>query len=211
MELSGEFLEGIDTGKQYKTSVPFSGFYESLHELIFDSVLDDEINQLKDKLGRDPIEDFKIDFRGFALAYSKQYCLEFGQYLFLNGNIDFEIDLTFETLTSPREYNFETDRIFATISGSHLLRLFCFLDKSNFAEYLRENFTDESGFVSFYSSDIDNWLEKPLASWDCNEIGALLGRALEQVEVGYCESMQCENGHEIASDFIETSIVMANR
>lgn len=87
------------------------------------------------------------------------------------------IRLTFEEMTSPREYNFETDRLFARLPAVVIRRLFKLSRDDNhetLAAVIAERFTHRSGFVSFYSNDLAEWLDKPLMTWDHNEIGTLL-------------------------------------
>lgn len=86
----------------------------------------------------------------------------------------------FEEMTSPREYNFTTDRIFCELSGRTVARLFRMSREDNHARLaacIRERFTSRDGFISHYSNRLADWLEKPLADWDHNELGTLL-RAL---------------------------------
>lgn len=86
-----------------------------------------------------------------------------------------------EEMTSPREYNFETDRIFARMPLVMAREMFARSKREGhkaLAGIIRDRFTSCSGFVSSYSNDIAEWLEKPLASWDHNEVGTLLLAAL---------------------------------
>lgn len=87
------------------------------------------------------------------------------------------IGLKFESMSSPREYNFETDRLFAFVS----LRIMRELFKRSKAEkhatlaaVIRQRFTSRSGFISHYSNYLADWLAKPLADWDHNELATLL-------------------------------------
>lgn len=87
------------------------------------------------------------------------------------------IRMTFEEMTSPREYNFATDRLFAQIPlvvMRHLFKQSKVEKHATFAAVIRERFTSRSGFHSYYSNDVESWLEKPLRDWDHNELGTLL-------------------------------------
>lgn len=95
--------------------------------------------------------------------------------------------LEFEKMTSPREYNFETDRIFAFVPLKVMRELY----KRSKAEkhatlgrIIAERFTSRSGFISHYQNELDSWLAKPLADWDHNELGTLLLAALELAGAG---------------------------
>jgi len=43
---------------------------------------------------------------------------------------------------------------------------------------IAERFTSCSGFISFYSRHLADWLEKPIVDWDHNELGTLLIAAM---------------------------------
>lgn len=91
------------------------------------------------------------------------------------------IGMTFESMDSPREYNFATDRVYGNIPALTMRRLFKRSrddDHATLAEVIRERFTSRSGFISGYSNDLETWLAKPLAEWDHNELGTLLIAAM---------------------------------
>lgn len=83
----------------------------------------------------------------------------------------------FEAMTSPREYNFQTDRIFMDFPASFVRKMFA-ISKAEKHETLSKviegRFTSRSGFSSFYSNDLEDWICKPVSDWDHNELGTLL-------------------------------------
>lgn len=84
--------------------------------------------------------------------------------------------MKFDSVTSPREYNFETDRVFAQISASWACGMLAVSSYNKHAELNRvilERFTSRSGFISNYSNDIKSWLARPVTEWDSNELGTL--------------------------------------
>lgn len=86
------------------------------------------------------------------------------------------IRLTFEAMTSPREYNFETDRLFADVPVSVLTKMFRASKAENhktFAAIIAERFTSYDGFHSFYSNRLSDWLEKSVSDYDHNELATL--------------------------------------
>jgi hypothetical protein len=89
---------------------------------------------------------------------------------------------SFAEMTSPREYNFQTDRIFATITDEAVQAMFSRSESDNhktLAEVIRNRFTSYDGFMSHYPNDLESWLEKPLEDWDHNEVGTLLLACVE--------------------------------
>ena len=92
--------------------------------------------------------------------------------------------MTFESMDSPREYNFSTDRVYGRIPLKVMRELF----KRSAAEghetlsrVIARRFTSYDGFRSYYPSDLAEWLAKAgrLQDWDHNELGTLLLAALE--------------------------------
>ena len=129
------------------------------------------------------------------------------------------IGLRFEEMTSPREYNFTTDRLFGLVPLKVMRELF----KRSAAErhvtlhkVIRERFTSRSGFISFYPTDLRTWIKKPLREWDSNELGTLLWAALRMAgadveSAGYYEGFAAEVretgiGHEGASHAFESAV-----
>lgn len=160
---------------KHLTTIPFSGFYESLH----DGELDDTLRQMfSDRdTGCHVNENLlyaamdKIDWRAVHTEYASEYCDCFAHWL--------ELELTFDELQSPREYNFTTDRIFAYITTESLQKAFDRVDTPALRTLVREQFTSRDGFMSFYSGDLDDWPENVLG-WDHNQIGALLHALADQ-------------------------------
>lgn len=114
--------------------------------------------------------------------------------------------LEFESMSSPREYNFATDRVFAYIPMATVELLFT---RSRVEHHeplrslIRDSFTSRSGFSSHYDNDLDEWLAKPLDEWDHNELGTLLVAALKLYRPDDESSMEmdCLTAMSEASDF----------
>lgn len=93
-----------------------------------------------------------------------------------------EKSFTFESMHSPREYNFTTDRVFAYVPHAVMEDLFkksAATEHEKLEEVIKRLSTSRSGFISFYSNDLDEWLKKPLEEWDHNELMTLLQASLE--------------------------------
>lgn len=149
------------------TTIPFSGFYESLHS----SAIDDSINQeFSDDYG---IVNHDIAYRAWDSMhwgnvrneYAKEYASNFGHEFGIKS-------LSFESMTSPREYNFSTDRIFCEIDYSELCGIIKTFNLKAFADFVRERFTSRDGFISFYPADLAECGK--VKSWDHNQCGTAL-------------------------------------
>lgn len=160
------------------TTIPFSGFYHSFHS----EIIDDEQKQIfSDDWGEvleeyeDTYHDF-FNYRAIELAYSQKYVEGFKKCFLEEFEIDLE-GLAFESLVSPREYNFSTDTIYCHIPLKLVEKLGKAIFKTKkeaFSEYLKNRFTSHDGFISFYLNDIEEWQEKPFSEWDHNETGSLI-------------------------------------
>lgn len=84
---------------------------------------------------------------------------------------------TFESMDSPREYNFATDRLYINFPLA-MARMIFNKSKAEKHETLQtvicERHTSRDGFKSFYGNDLEDWIEKPLSDWDHNELGTLI-------------------------------------
>lgn len=154
---------------KYLTTIPFSGFYCSLH--------DDELDETLDRMFSDRDTGCRVNYNLAARAaaamkwrnvhedYAKEYVDDFGRAM--------RLDLEFESLDSPRDYAFETDRIFCHITDDSLRKALKETPRETLAEVARKRHTSRSGFVSFYDPNIDNW-PADVTEWDPNQIGTLM-------------------------------------
>lgn len=174
-------------------NIPFDGFYESLYSSEIDHHEEQEAEHFAERQEEEGIpsqlrleaSDFAeilfecADYRAIHLAIAKAYADAFNTYV--SDEIGIELGMSFESMTSPRYYNFETDRIFCHIPEASVAALFE-LSKLDGHEALRkvleDRHTSYDGFCSHYSNDLDAWLEKPLEDWDHNELCSLLLAAM---------------------------------
>ena len=92
----------------------------------------------------------------------------------LNERLEgFTLKAKFNLLTSPKEYNFETDRIFIDIERDHAIDFIKYIIKNHKKELenkIKERFTSRSGFWSHYKNGLDLWTQD-YSEWDHNQIG----------------------------------------
>jgi hypothetical protein len=151
------------------TVIPFSGFYETLHAAELDRA---EEQFFEDSNGH-PLPGVTALSQRFYLAcdyqkvhaqYARAYCESFAENFELKG-------LEFESLDSPKEYNFTTDRIFANIPRATVRAVYKNINIPALRIFVRDNFTSRDGFASYYSGDLDTW--GSVDTWDHNQLGAL--------------------------------------
>lgn len=161
----------MTTEKTFETTIPFQGFYGTIHDSCIDGVIGGELNYMGEEGRTQEQEDAwqeSIDYKPIFEAYSEHYVD------FVNSELGLA-SLTYKELNSPSEYNFENDRIFCTIGYADIRRLYVLYAHSDaFKALLTEQFTPRSGFMPFYSSDVSEWIQKAFDTWDINEMGMLV-------------------------------------
>lgn len=148
------------------TTIPFSGFYCSLHDDALDSALESIFSHDNGEK-RDSIfyaAHNAADWRLVQNKYAAEYAAAFAA--------KFNLPLQFERMESPREYNFSTDSVYCTISADDAAWLFDTCDKTLLAKIARETFTSCDGFISFYDPDFTEWGD--ILTWDHNQLGVLM-------------------------------------
>lgn len=153
---------------RYEVVIPFTGFYESLHNATIEDALEQMFSDsatgcyINEDLKA--YADEKMNWRAVFIDYAKEYLVNFADWL--------ELDLEWGALWSPREYNFMSDRIDATISEESLLRAYEMVDKGKLSEVARARHTSYDGFISFYNPDVSTW--GPVTEWEAQQICTLL-------------------------------------
>ncbi|MGH7024177.1 MAG: hypothetical protein ACREEB_11390 [Caulobacteraceae bacterium] len=187
---------------QLVINVPFQGFYDSDYSQAIDSEESQwieyhaEVNGYNGDSGEHYEESFPPELRlseselaellfahtQYSIAYdavARVYVDAFS-YAF-NEYTGIDLQLKFESMTSPREYNFGTDRLFAYIPLRAVRELFAISKAEGhktLAKTIEDRFTSYDGFLSHYDNDLESWLAKPFRDWDHNELATLLGAVM---------------------------------
>ena len=177
--------------------IPFAGFYNSIHDSELDRALEmmfsDDSGNPNDGLASRAFD--LVRWQRVRAAYAAHYAAAFIEEFGIDG-------AAFESMTSPREYNFENDRVFITLPESEVTRMLTETPRETLGAVAAEMFTSRRGFISHYSPDVDSW--GPVAEWDHNQCFALLsayvlhmrdGEAFDTwAEYGLMEHCSC-NGY----------------
>lgn len=153
--------------------VPFSGFYNSHH----DSAIDDALSfAFQDSSGCGVHGGLQssawdaIEWRAVWLAYGQAYAYDWA------GEAGVE-SLQFGRMYHPREYNFETDGIDARISLEEARHIFENIDREALSRIAKERLSPRSGFIPFYSTDVESWGD--VETWEPPLMGILLAAQWE--------------------------------
>lgn len=200
--------------KLLSVELPFQGFYES----DFSHEIDREAEQWAEyELGRDGGENIyppelqvPNDWPGLQeilfnrCSYGdahREVAREYVDWFACSAGdaIGLPLALIFEEMTSPREYNFTTDRVFASIPLATVKAMFARHKADDFATLgaaIAKRHTSYDGFCSFYPNDLASWRSKPVAQWDHIELGTLLlatlklsGASMREIENDIFEGM----------------------
>lgn len=155
--------------------IPFCGFYESW----IDMLIDDHLEQEAEEFGIEEMtpEHYRVNFEGIAREYVDLYYETLRETMDDEGQGFDTPQLTFKELISPQFYNFETDRILCEVDDVSKLwavRFNLMGTKKSLQLDIEKRFKSCDGFASFYDRFVDEWQDKPLEDWDCNELSILL-------------------------------------
>jgi hypothetical protein len=160
----------------FEIQLPFSGLYCSIHSNEAEREVNSVAEYWADLMGSDMPESLAdlfldaADYSTFNSEYAKAYS---GAFLdeYLDG------DGQFSAMSSPRFYNFETDRVFVTVGRGAIAKMLRKVDRERLTQVAKDRHTSRSGFASHYDPDWRTWGR--VIGWDHNELQTLLLAYLE--------------------------------
>ena len=177
-----------------ESTIPFCGFYESFISDDIDYQIGQQIEWDSDIYDLNEDEQ-QILWDSYLSVNRKYFYNQIAQdytnfYIeILNRRLKgFELKAKFNLFTSPREYNFKTDRIFINIEKNHAIDFIKYIIKNYKKELekkIKDRFTSRDGFISFYKNSLDLWIDD-YSEWDCNMIGTCFELFdLEEEDINY--------------------------
>ena len=179
--------------------IPFDGFYSTMHgvkcddrelmEFCVENNIIEDLYSVED-LTAEMYEKFD-NWRGAKYQdIQKEYCEEYTQNFFkrLNRDIKLQYKTSLElkpssvVMTSPREYNFTTDRIFCKVDYNLLFDLFCMVDKKILDAKIKEDYTSYDGFASFYDNSVSGEDWKDAKNFDHNQWCTVLEAVMQECD-----------------------------
>ncbi len=177
-----------------ESTIPFDGFYESFISDDIDYQIGQQIEWDSDTFDLNESEEeiIKDNYLTVNTSYFyNQIAEDYTNFYIeiLNRRLKgFELKATYKFFTSPREYNFSTDRIFIEIEENHAIDFIKYIIKNykkELEEKIKQRFTSRDGFISFYKNSLDLW-PKDYSEWDFNQIGTCFGLFdLEEEDINY--------------------------
>ena len=112
-----------------------------------------------------------VDFEKYEIDAAKEFCKVVSERL--SYILKSKVEIQFEEVHSPREYNFTTDSVNCIINFDEKKALFyCKKHHKEFSEYLNKRYTSCDGFISRYSNCPEDWMNSK--EWGVHEPGAIL-------------------------------------
>ena len=177
-----------------ESTIPFCGFYESFISDDIEYQIGQQIEWDSDiyDLNEDEQQILWDNYLSINRSYFyNQIAEDYTNFYIeiLNRRLEgFELKAKFNLITSPKEYNFETDRIFIDIEKDHAIDFIKYIIKNykkELEEKIKQRFTSRSGFWSHYKNVLDLW-PKDYSEWDHNQIGTCFELFdLEEEDINY--------------------------
>lgn len=188
---------------KYNTFCPlFPGFYGTVFECNSEEQEIDYYNE--ENKTNYKYDDFNFDYTDYNNRIAKAFVnrLERELKAFL------PIKLEFQEVVSPKEYNFKNDsiNISASLSIDRLIKLI--RDRIKPAtQYFKDTYTSRSGFISFHSNRVYDWLRKEYILENPDyRIGALLN-CLCSIEIDQDDIIYwCDDEMHISAELKESVI-----
>ena len=193
-----------------ETQIPFCGFYHSVYDNEIEYSIERDTEYHADEWSKDQGAvseavyshiDVSDTHKAIAEAHVDEWCMMFEDATGIAlkpRNIE---------MTSPKYYNFSTDRVFARVSETAIRSCYNLFAEGKgcphspfhiLEKLIKENFTSCDGFSSHYSNQLADWLAKPLNEWDHNEVMTLLVATLV-----YCDIDPVDFNQDVEMSVIE--------
>lgn len=172
----------------------FAGFYNSYLTEAFDRAMEYATEQVEDALGADAAESLQDapNWQAAQTYVANAYAGAFGFWLEKatvaidpEGKGFADLKFEFSELISPKEYNFETDKIAAYVKTEDLTRFYAWVVRTfgeDWKDYFRSRTSHRSGFISFYTAG-DPAAYGPISQWPCCLIQLVLDFIEEEAQI----------------------------
>ena len=178
-----------------EVGIPFCGFYESAasylierdwESRVYDTFCDfKEIPQNKKVL--ESLKDKYSSLIENGLDYKKAKAEIVEKWIeIVSGELG--IPLTFGELSSPREYNYTTDKIFCYSELTDLKKILETTPRDMLIKQMEYRHSSYDGFISYISNDITDWESEGVENWNCHQWETVIGTFIMS-KTG-CESVE---------------------
>lgn len=190
--------------------LPFSGFYETNLAADIEDDISREIDDAETQGVALGYDDFDIDYQALYSDIARGIADYFPDWI--KSGTELDIRCRFIELWRPREYNFETDRIYCDIPRVDIKNLLNWLNEHDpyyFSSFVYNYFMPRSGFIPFYSNRLVEW--EAFETWNDVQLSVVLA-AVNQYITGeypeYCDTLEGQfyehwRGNNSVSDYMQ--------
>ena len=159
------------------STIPFQGFYNSLYSHAIESAIDQSLEwyaedydlseSQRDTLANGYLEKNTSEFYyNVSKDYAEAFIYE------IERDTGLSLNARFESMESPKEYNFQTDRLFIELPEASAIAFVNYIlanHKEQLENLIEQRFTSRSGFISHYDNTLEAWGDP--SEWDLNQLG----------------------------------------
>jgi len=168
-----------------ETTIPFEGFYNSFISADIENEIQLDTEYYSELYDLNKSEEELLSNSFLSVNNNNFYnkiCKDYTSFYIddLNAKLNyaypdhgFTLKATYKCFISPKEYNFETDRIFIEIEENHCIDFIKYIIKNykkELEKIIKIRFKSRSGFISFYDNNLESWTNN-YKEWDCIMIG----------------------------------------
>ena len=159
------------------STIPFQGFYNSLYSYAIEGEIENSLDWYTGEYElteaqRDSLANGYLEKNVSEFYYNvAKDCAEAFIYE-IERETGVSLDAKFESMESPREYNFQTDRIFIELPEASAVAFVDYIlanHKEQLEKLIAQRFTSRDGFWSNYDNTLEAWGDP--GEWDYNQIG----------------------------------------
>ena len=158
-------------------TIPFQGFYNSLYSYSIEGEIESSLDWYTEDYGlteaqRDTLANGYLEKNVSEFYYnvSKDYAEAF--IYEIERDTGLTLNARFESMESPKEYNFQTDRLFIELPEASAVSFINYIlanHKEELEKLIAQRFTSRSGFISHYENTLEAWGNP--SEWDLNQVG----------------------------------------
>lgn len=145
-----------------KMYIPFSGFYESAWTGAIDNEIENHLQEYDQEVDH---YDDATNYKALKRALAQEYMSQLMEEAFSEMDCYPFLTMAFVGVRSPREYNFDTDRLEVEMPKSQIPQLLAMVDWKTLKEMIARELAPRSGFNPFISNEIEDWFTINPEDW----------------------------------------------
>jgi len=158
-------------------TIPFQGFYNSLYSYAIEGEIENSVEWYAEdyeltEAQRETLANGYLEKNVSEFYYnvSKDYAEAF--IYEIERDTGLALNARFESIESPKEYNFQTDRLFIELPETSAVAFINYIlenHREELEKLIEQRFTSRDGFWSNYDNTLEAWGDP--SEWDLNQIG----------------------------------------